>query len=160
MPHTLFQTPEYTAIIQEHISQVISYLFSQDTDFSVVCEVKHITFAPELPLNIHEQFKETVLFSLTGYTRESAGMNKEEDYFSFEAGFGSENFGSRLMMPLLSIKQIFVDDNPMMLNFVEYEALETSKKALSKSSEKNSMEALLNNPQNKKLRKKSLKPKA
>jgi hypothetical protein len=161
MPHTIFQTPEYSAIMQEHISQVNHYLFEQDIDFSVACEVAHITFNPELPKDLSEAFNETVLFVLTGYTRESAGIDDEEGYFSFEAGFGSENFGSRLMLPLLSIKQIFIDDNnPIILNFIDYNALEKPQNNRDKGSEQTSMEALLNNPKNKKLRNKSLKPKS
>lgn len=160
MPHTLFQSPEYSALMQTHISQVIQYLFTQDTDFSVVCEVEHITFTPTLPSKITDSFKESVLFVLSGYTKESAGLDEEEGVFSFEAGFGSENFASSLMMPILSIKQVFVEEKPIILNFVEYNALKNSGKKASKGSQKNSMEALLNNPKNKKLQKRSLSPKS
>ena len=141
----LFQTQEYKALMQEHISNTIAYLFSKDQEFAIACEVKYIDFDPPLPKEILEGFKETVLFVLSGYTYESAKL--EGEYFSFEAGFGSDNFGSSVTMPLLAIKQVIVGEHPIVLNL----AHPTPKAELSK---KSSMEALLNNPENKKLLKK------
>jgi hypothetical protein len=145
MTINLFQTPEYKALMQEHITNTIGYLFSKDQEFAIACEVKHITFDPVLPSDILEGFKETVLFVLSGYTFESAKL--EGEYFSFEAGFGNENFGSTVTMPLLAIKQVIVGEHPIVLNL----AHPTPKVEQSK---KSSMEALLNNPENKKLLKK------
>jgi hypothetical protein len=145
MTINLFQTPEYKALMQEHIVNTIGYLFSKDQEFAIACEVKHITFDPVLPSDILEGFKETVLFVLSGYTFESAKL--EGEYFSFEAGFGNENFGSTVTMPLLAIKQVIVGEHPIVLNL----AHPTPKVEQSK---KSSMEALLNNPENKKLLKK------
>ena len=145
MTINLFQTPEYRALMQEHISKTIGYLFSKDQDFAIACEVKHVTFDPPLPDEIFESFHDTVLFVLSGYTYESAKL--EEDYFGFEAGFGSENFGSTVTMPLLAIKQVVVGEPPIVLNLAE----PASPK---KQATKSSMEALLNNPENQKLLKK------
>lgn len=145
MTINLFQTPEYRTLMQKHIADTITYLFSKDQEFAIACDVKHIRFDPELPEEILESFKETVLFVLSGYTYESAIL--EDDTFSFEAGFGEENFGSTVSMPLLAIKQVFVGEHPIVLNLAH-----PVKKAASSS--KNSMEALLNNPENKKLLKK------
>jgi len=145
MTINLFQTPEYKALMQEHITNTIGYLFSKDQEFAIACDVKHIQFDPELPSGILEGFKETVLFVLSGYTYESAKL--EGEYFSFEAGFGEENFGSTVTIPLLAIKQLFVGENPIVLNLAQ----PAPKTEVSK---KSSMEALLNNPENKKLLKK------
>ena len=145
MTINLFQTPEYKALMREHISNTIAYLFSKDQEFAIACEVKHIRFDPPLPQEILESFKDTVLFVLSGYTYESAIL--EGDHFSFEAGFGSDNFGSQVSMPLLAIKQVIVGEHPIVLNLAHpAPAKERSKKS--------SMEALLNNPENKKLLKK------
>ena len=114
----------------------------KNSEFAIACEIEHITFTPELPANILETFKETVLFILSGYSFETAKL--EEGYFSFEAGFGENNFGSTVTVPLLAIKQLFVGDNPIVMNFAQ-----PHKKK--EASAKNSMEALLNNPENKKL---------
>jgi hypothetical protein len=150
MTINLFQTPEYRELIQTHISQTIGYLFEKNQEFALACEIKYITFTPELPSDIKETFEDTVLFILSGYTFESAQL--EENYFSFEAGFGSDNFGSTVSVPLLAIKQIFVADNPIVINLAN--PVIEGKVNVSKKSSKSSMEALLNNPENKKLLKK------
>jgi hypothetical protein len=147
MTMSLFQTPEYRALIEEHIVKTINYLFKKEQEFALACEIKHINFNPELPSSIKETFNETVLFVLSGYTYETAKL--EEGYFSFEAGFGSENFGSTVTMPLLAIKQIFVGDHPLVINLANPVIAQNIQKT-----SKNSMEALLNNPENKKLLKK------
>ncbi|OQX76249.1 MAG: hypothetical protein B6D54_04280 [Epsilonproteobacteria bacterium 4484_65] len=145
MTINLFQTPEYRTLMEEHIEKTIGYLFNKNQEFSLACEIKYINFNPELPSNIKEAFNETVLFVLSGYTYETAKL--DTGYFSFEAGFGSENFGSTVTVPLLAIKQLFVGDNPIVLNLAQPMDKE-------KVSKKSSMEALLGNPENKKLLKK------
>jgi len=148
MTINLFQTPEYKNLMEEHIEKTISYLFSKDQEFALACEIKYVNFTPELPSDIKNSFNETVLFVLSGYTYETAKL--ENGYFYFEAGFGSENFGSTVSVPLLAIKQVFVGDHPIVLNLAKY----VNKEEVSDVSKKSSMEALLNNPENKKLIKK------
>lgn len=145
MTINLFQTPEYKAIISEHISKSIAYMFERQQEFAIACEIKHLTFSPELPEAITETFDETVLFILSGYTFESAVL--ENEYFSFEAGFGEDNFGSTVSVPLLAIKQMSVGDYPMVINLAEH----TEKKNMEEKAKNNSMKSLLNNPENKKL---------
>jgi len=145
MTINLFQTPEYKELIEEHIEKTIGYLFNKDQEFALACEIKHVDFSPELPSSIKESFNETVLFVLSGYTYETAELNA--GYFSFEAGFGVDNFGATVTVPLLAIKQVFVGDHPIVLNLAH--PMEKEKVA-----KKSSMEALLNNPENKKLLKK------
>ena len=148
MTINLLQTPEYRALIQTHIFETITYLFNKNQEFALACEIKYITFTPELPTEIKESFDNTVLFILSGFTFESAQLN--EEYFSFEAGFGSDNFGSTVSVPLLAIKQLFVGDNPIVINLAN-PVIESEKKKEASASKKSSMEALLNNPENKKL---------
>ncbi|MCO4844552.1 MAG: hypothetical protein KC427_00880 [Sulfurovum sp.] len=148
MTINLLQTPEYRTLIQTHIFETMKYLFNKNQEFALACEVKYITFTPELPTDIKESFDDTVLFILSGFTFESAQLN--EEYFSFEAGFGSENFGSMVSLPLLAIKQLFVGDNPIVINLAN-PVIESEKKKEVSASKKSSMEALLNNPENKKL---------
>jgi len=150
MTINFLQTPEYRTLIQAHIVQTIEYLFNKNQEFALACEVKYITFTPELPSSIKDSFQDTVLFILSGFTFESAQL--EEDHFSFEAGFGPDNFGSTVSIPLLAIKQISVGDNPIVINLAN-PLIEEEKKEVN-ISKKSSMEALLNNPENKKLLKK------
>ena len=151
MTISLFQTPEYRTLIQTHISETVKYLFNKNQEFALACEVKYITFTPELPSTIKESFDDTVLFILSGFTFESAQL--EKGYFSFEAGFGNDNFGSTVSIPLLAIKQIYVGDNPIVINLANPD-MEGGEKKEGSASKKSSMDALLNNPENKKLLKK------
>ena len=149
MTINLFQTPEYRELISKHISQSIEYLFNKEQEFAIACEVKYIEFIPVLPKEIQETFKDTVLFIISGYTFESAGM--DEEYFTFEAGFGDDNFSSTVSVPLLAIKQVFVGDHPIVLNLAVPTSKEERTSTVKKTSNKSSMEALLKNPENKKL---------
>jgi len=145
MTMNLFQTSRYRALMEEHLTQTILYLFDQNQEFAIACETRYVTFNPALPASILEDFKETVLFILKGYTFESAKIDGED--FIFEAGFGEENFGATVFVPLLAIKQLFVGEHPIIINMAEPAA------TLQHSTEQvqSSMEALLNNPENKKL---------
>ncbi len=145
MTINLFQTPEYRALMEDHISKTIGYLFSKDQEFAIACEIRDVTFTPELPENILETFKDSVLFIISGYAYESAKL--ENGYFTFEAGFGEDNFGSIVSVPLLGIKQVFLGDHPIVLNMANPETKQ-------ETSQKSSMEALMRNPENKKLLKK------
>jgi len=147
MTTDLFQTSQYRALMDDHISKMIIYLFEQDQEFAIACETKYITFDPELPTEIRESFNETVLFVLSGYTFESAKIDR--GYFVFEAGFGSENFGAVVSVPILAIKQLFVKDHPLVINLAEPVLAQKKEDKV-----QSSMEALLNNPENKKLLKK------
>ncbi len=147
MANTLFQTLEYRIIMEDHLKKTINYLFEKNQEFAIACEVNYITFSPQLPKEILDTFKETILFILSGYTYQSAKL--EEDHLVFEAGFGNDNFGSTVSIPLLAIKQIFVGDNPVVLNHFKM------KSKIEESSRKTSMDALLKNPKNKKLLKKN-----
>ena len=151
MTINLLQTPEYKTLMQSHILQTIEYLFSKNQEFAIACEIKYVSFSPELPQDIQASLKETVLFILSGYTFESASIDKE--YFNFEAGFGADNFGATVSVPLLAIKQVLVGENPILFNLARYEKGEEEKKE-KQTSTKSSMEALLNNPENMKLLKK------
>lgn len=153
MKRTLFQTEQYKTLMKTHILQSIEYLFQQDQEFALACDIKHLSFNPKLPADIKESFDATVLFVLSGYTFESARIDKE--YFTFEAGFGMGNFGSTVTVPLMAIQQVFVGDNPMVFNWGKYEEEGVALSSETSTSKNSSMEALLNNPENKKLLKKN-----
>jgi len=165
----IFEDPEYQDINKQHIINTVSYFFDNFQPFDVVCEYEHISFNPELPSDIAQRFSHTVLFSLAGYTFESARINNE--VLEFEAGFGEEQFGSVVTIPLLAIKQIIIEQMPVLINLAmqstedtdylevpahlrKAEQKETSKVKTDDAKVKNSMEALLKNPKNQKFLKK------
>ena len=151
MTFHIFQTAEYRELSKKHIFDTIEYLFAKNQDFAIACQVSYLKFNPELPPSIKDTFDETVIFILSGYTFDSA--NLEDEFFSFEAGFGSDNFGSTITLPILAIKQLFVKDTPIIMNLASPDVLVSDPSA----SRKSSMDALLNNPKNKKLLKSKTK---
>lgn len=155
MTINLFQTAAYRALMQEHLFKTISYLFDKETEFALACDIKYVDFNPPLPKEIIEGFHETVLFILSGYTYETATV--DEHSLIFEAGFGEENFGSQVTVPLLAIRQIFIGETPVLINLahpIPHTVESTEQHTLRSKAKKSSMEALLNNPENKKLLKK------
>ncbi len=133
---------EFREMMRQHIEQTMFVLFENSIEFGIYCDFEHISFDPELPEYITENFEQATLFLLAGYTYESARV--ESDMLIFEAGFGEENIGSLVTVPLLSIMQIIVDGSPILINIAQHKAQTTE------NSEQNSMEALLSNPKNRK----------
>ena len=145
------ETREFREIMKEHISNTVEYMFNNNQEFGIACNIAEVQFNPELPLEINESLPEITLFMLANYSFESASL--ESNYLSFEAGFGNENFGALVQVPLLSIKQLFVGEYPVLMNIATHkEEVEIEKK-----SEVDSMSALLNNPENAKLLKKKIR---
>lgn len=141
-------SPAYQKILHKHLIDTISLLLDQNQEFQIVTEIKNISFNPILPLEIMENFDDMVMFVIGGYTFETAHI--DNDTLSFEAGFGNDNFGSNLKIPLLALKQIMVDEYPLIINSADY--VKEEPKAV-----KSSMEALMSNPKNRKLLKKNNK---
>ncbi len=148
MQTDLFQTLGYQELISSHMEKSINFLFENNQEFALACEAEYLSFDPPLPTEILDSFGETVLFILSGYTYESAYLHGSQ--FSFEAGFGEENFGSLVTLPLLAIKQIFVDEYPITIN-ISTPLMAKDEAHTTDSDSQKSMEALLNNPENKKL---------
>lgn len=147
---------DFARIMKSHIIDVLAFLFDKNQNFGILCKIEDVHFNPELPSYMRNSFSSLTLFFLAGYTFESAVV--EEDHIVFEAGFGSENFGSVVTVPLLSIMQIIVDETPIFINLSELKAedLERSDKEveIDEKSVENSMNVFLSNPENEKFFKK------
>jgi len=151
MLYDMLKEREYTTIMERHIQDLLHFLFKQEQNFGILCKIEHISFEPDLPEHIRSEFRPMTLFFLAGYTFESARM--EEGLLIFEAGFGEENLGSFVQVPLLSIMQIIVDETPIFVNLAA-----PSEKVINKAPKKeagieNSMASFLSNPENKKFMK-------
>ncbi len=149
MPLENLETSKYKELIQNHILATIEYLFDENQEFGIACDISVVNFSPSLPKEIQNSLPEITLFMLANYSFESASV--DQDYLSFEAGFGPNNFGALVQIPLLAIKQIFVDEYPILINVTSSSKIEEEKE------EVDSMSALLNNPENAKLLKKKKK---
>ena len=146
MLQNLLNDPNFSSEMKRHVREVLEVLLKKGINFSILTNLAEISFEPELPEEIRATFKPITMFVLAGYTFESCVV--DEWGVSFEAGFGHENYGSLVCVPLLSVLQIIVDETPILINLsvdVEERPKPSSKGV------KRSMEALLSNPDNEKL---------
>ena len=137
----LFQSAEYKELSKKNIYSTIELLLKKGIEFSIISYTKATNFNPPIPKEIIE-FDEIAMFIIADYSFESSSLDK--DTFSFEAGFGVENYGSVLTMPLEAIVQIAIGEELLLIN--HYEPKEENI-----VQESSSMDILLNNPENLKL---------
>jgi hypothetical protein len=120
----------------------MDFLLLNDKEFSITGNLDAITFEPELPDVIKTQLPKYPLFILSNYTYSTIALN--EEYITFEAGFGNENFGSVVKVPLQSVFQVILDESILFLNPV------ATVEKFNKNRKSNSMNVFKNNPNNKK----------
>ena len=139
----------FAQIMKKSIEDVIIHFFEREQNFGILCKIEEVDFNPALPESINSEFRPLTLFFLAGYTFETARI--EDEFLIFEAGFGSDNYGSVVTVPLLSIMQIIIDETPIFINLSVYkESVEVRKREGDDKGVKNSMASFLNNPENSK----------
>jgi len=146
----LIEDEGFAKVMKNNIAQLIIYLFEKDKNFGILCNISDVDFSPELPEDILSQFHSMTLFFLAGYTFETARI--EDENLVFEAGFGTDNFGSVVNVPLLSIVQIIIDEQPIFINLSKYKKKEQANNSEKVDEEgvENSMNMFLSNPENSK----------
>ncbi|HHD81833.1 MAG TPA: hypothetical protein ENK82_08165 [Campylobacterales bacterium] len=137
------QNSNYQELMKEHILSIVEYMFESDQEFGIACETSKVSFEPNLPEQLQSSLPEVTLFMLVNYSFETARIDAH--YISFEAGFEPDNFAAVVHIPLLAVKQLFVDEYPIFINVVSSDEVEEEKEVV------DSMTALLNNPENAKL---------
>ena len=152
MLENIIEDREFALLMQKNIQELIIHFFQKEQNFGILCKVEEATFEPNLPASIESEFRPLTLFFLAGYTFETARI--EDGFLVFEAGFGSENFGSVVTVPLLSVMQIIVDETPLFINLSTYREKTVVKKEVDEGGVENSMASFLSNPENSKFIKK------
>ncbi|MEN8302904.1 MAG: hypothetical protein ABFQ64_02385 [Campylobacterota bacterium] len=152
MLENIIEDKEFALLMQKNIQELIIHFFEKEQNFGILCKVEEASFEPTLPDSIESEFRPLTLFFLAGYTFETARI--EDGFLVFEAGFGSENFGSVVTVPLLSIMQIIIDETPVFINLSTYREKVAVKKEVDKGGVENSMAFFLSNPENSKFIKK------
>jgi hypothetical protein len=104
----------YRNLVENQIYELIEYLINKNVEFSVTSNIKGVEFTPQIPETIYQNFPKFTMFSLMNYTYETLELH--EEYITFEAGFGEENFGSVVKMPLYTIFQVIVDESILFIN--------------------------------------------
>ena len=141
----IIENEEYKDLVESQIKENILFLLEKNQEFSITANIEPVTFNPELPSVIKNQMHKFSLFTLSNYTYTTIQIDNE--YMSFEAGFGNENFGSVVKIPLHAIFQIIVDESILYLNSV------ATVEKFNKDLRKNSFDVFNNNPNNKKFEK-------
>jgi hypothetical protein len=146
----VIQDKDFAKIMQKNIQELIVHFFQKEQNFGILCKIEDISFDPSLPEDINTEFRPLTLFFLAGYTFETARI--ENSVLIFEAGFGKDNFGSIVSVPLLSIMQIIIDETPVLINLSVYkqEQDESVEDNIDDEGVENSMASFLNNPENSK----------
>jgi hypothetical protein len=140
MVTTVLEDEEFKCITTRHINDIIKYLLNHRIEFDITARVEAIDFNPELPEAISSRLGEFSMFSLANYTYTTIEL--DDEYISFEAGFGEENFGSICYIPLYAIFQIIIDNSLLYLN-----PTATIDKFFQNDDEQ-SLNIFLNNPKN------------
>jgi hypothetical protein len=149
----VIEDSDFARIMRKNIQDVIIHFFEKEQNFGILCRIEDVGFEPSLPQSINSEFRQLTLFFLAGYTFETARI--EDDVLVFEAGFGSENFGSVVSVPLLGVMQIIVDETPILINLATSKNEETDREIkVDESGVENSMASFLSNPENSKFMKK------
>ncbi len=142
MIRDIVENDNYRILVEKQIKETILFLLEKNQEFSITANIEPITFNPELPKVIKEQMHKFSLFILSNYTYTTVQV--DDEFLSFEAGFGNENFGSVVKIPLHSIFQIIVDESILYINSV------ATVDKFNKDLKKNSFNVFKNNPNNKK----------
>ena len=148
MLETVINDKDFAYQMQKNIQDLIIHFFDKDQNFGILCKIEDISFNPELPDSINAEFRPLTLFFLAGYTFETARI--EGEYLVFEAGFGADNYGSLVTVPMLSIMQVIIDETPVLINLANYEKDRVVKKEVDGDGVENSMASFLSNPENSK----------
>jgi len=143
---SLTNNKEFAQLMQKHTQEVIVHFFKEEQNFGILCKIEDVEFNPALPKDIISEFRPLTLFFLAGYTFETAHI--KDDCLVFEAGFGVENFGSMVSVPLYSIMQIIVDETPILINLSNQKIEQKPKKIVDKKGVEDSMASFLSNPEN------------
>lgn len=142
MVKDIIENNEYKNLVEKQIKETTLFLLEKNQEFSITANIEPITFTPELPKVIKDQMHKFSLFILSNYTYTTVQINDE--YMTFEAGFGNENFGSVVKIPLYAIFQIVIDESILYINSV------ATVEKFNKDLKKNSFNIFKNNPNNKK----------
>ena len=142
MIRNIIEDEEYKNLIENQIKETVFFLLEKNQEFSITANIEPVTFTPELPSVIRNQMHKFSLFTLSNYTYTTVQI--DDDYMSFEAGFGNENFGSVVKIPLHAIFQIVVDESILYINSV------ATVEKFNKDLKKNSLNIFKSNPNNKK----------
>ena len=114
MINDIIEDTKYKDLVSLQIKDTIDFLLERNQEFAITANIKAVKFNPDLPEATKEQLSKFTLFILSNYTFTTIKLENNNLYF--EAGFGSENFGSVVEVPLYSIFQIVLGESILFVN--------------------------------------------
>lgn len=142
MAQRILGDSEFSYMMKGHIADILELLMQKGQFFSILTNVAHVTFEPPLPAEISAHFKPITLFVVAEYTFESSSI--DDEFLYFEAGFGQDNIGSIVTIPLNAIVQILIEETPIFINLAMELVPEIKDENIKKSTN-----IFLSNPENK-----------
>jgi len=137
----LLYNQKYRNLLLKQLKEQILFFLSNNIEFSIVVNIDTgVEFSPKLPEDILSSFREFTLFTISGYTFQSAYV--KNNTFIFEAGFGSNNIGAVVYIDMDRILQIVIGETPIFINL--------SATLEQKIEEKNSFDVFMSKDRNKK----------
>ena len=152
MLDSVIKDSDFAKLMQKHMQELIVHFFNKEQNFGILCRIEDVNFEPTLPKDIATEFRPLTLFFLAGYTFETAHI--QDDNLIFEAGFGTDNFGSLVSVPLISIMQVIVDETPVLINLATHKVENKPAQEPNQKGLEDSMASFLSNPENSKFVKK------
>lgn len=156
MIFNIVEDAEYKEMMESQIYEIIEFLLNREQEFSITANINGVTFNPEIPKTIARSFSHFTLFTLANYTYTTIELS--DTHISFETGFGAENFGSVVTIPLHAIFQIIIDESILFLNptatiekYFKLTKKVEEKEAIEENQESRSLNAFKMNNKNKKL---------
>lgn len=143
MISNIIENSDYKNLVSSQVKDTINFLLSCNQEFAITANVDAIKFDPELPTAVHEKLSKFSLFVLSNYTYSTVLV--DDSFLYFEAGFGAENFGSKLKIPFHSIFQIVLGESVLFVNSV------ATVDKFNKDTKEKSINIFKNNPNNKNL---------
>ena len=141
MAQRILGDSEFSQLMKMHIAEILELLMQRGQFFSILTNIANITFDPPLPTEITANFKPITLFVVAEYTFESSSI--DDDFLYFEAGFGQQNVGAVVSVPLNSIVQILIEETPIFINLAMELVSEKKEQSVKKSTN-----IFLSNPEN------------
>ena len=110
----IIEDSEYKEMVEGQIFEVIEFLIEKGEEFTITANINGVSFNPEIPKSISKAFPHFTLFTLANYTYSTILLTETD--ISFETGFGAENFGSVVTIPLHAVFQIVLEESILFLN--------------------------------------------
>ena len=110
----ILEDEDYKELIEGQIFELLGHLLNKNEEFSITANIKAVEFEPIIPESISKNFQPFTVFALANYTYSTIELT--DTHISFETGFGPQNFGSVVTIPLFALFQIVVDDSILFLN--------------------------------------------